>query len=657
MVAMPSSPPFAPFPPASIRFSLGPPEWEACLDAWLALAEHRLCLTSHEFLAAADKDKTLPVFLSTFYHELANLEPYDSSFGSSTAQSLRKASFKLAALMLTEVGAASQSLISWDFLSSFSYVHRRTSAIQQIMKSLWKRKEDTITTVLQTQKDFMIKSLDSSKPGDEIDLLTHLAPMMYASPSVGSLFMTGSDFLDSLATSYSRFSGQQQQLIVSVVYLGLIALVKIDTPNLSLLSDHLYGLKSQADGKVNGSSLLGDAVANTPLLRKLRQSIGTKTSGRLQTLFKSLEIYRSHRHANSTALNRRKRSKGKGKQIQPKGTLDVHRTSLVTQIQDFFPELGSGFVLKLLEEYEVDVEKVTAQLLDDSLPSHLASLDRSEQIRENDDDAQREIENLVPRSTPLLPPTFVPERRNVFDNDEFDRLEFNTSRLHIGKQNRSVTENDEPNKTAILSALATFDSDDDERDDTYDVEDVGGTIDSAHPDGEPGFAASITGETNDMALFSAYKASPELFARTNDIRRGPKRAALKVETGMTDEAIEGWAIMLQRDPRKLKRLEAQSGAFDGRQTELPSTAYREPVGGTEDEESDAMQHGERGGFRGRGRGRGGRGRGRGTAANVSDSANSAVANRRKEANKGSRANHNRRDQRAKKMNRAGAFPT
>ena len=90
---------------------------------------------------------------------------------------------------------------------------------------------------------------------------------------------------------------------------------------------------------------------------------------------------------------------------------------------------------------------------------------------------------------------------------------------------------------------------------------------------------------------------------------------LKRETGMTDEAIEGWAVMLQRDVKKQNRLESKlaldagmggtRGAAVG-QPELASTAYRRPnaktaVGEFEDAESDA---GSSTGARGRGRGRG-----------------------------------------------------
>jgi len=125
--------------------------------------------------------------------------------------------------------------------------------------------------------------------------------------------------------------------------------------------------------------------------------------------------------------------------------------------------------------------------------------------------------------------------------------------------------------------------------------------------------------------------------------------ALKEETRMTDEAIEGWGLMLLRDGRQMKRLEAKFSTFTGAQKELVGTAWRaSPQGsGTEDSDVDGNNRG-RGG-----RLRGGRGRGRGNVAGPSGEKETDQARQRKEANKGSRANHNRRDQRARKMARGG----
>jgi len=54
--------------------------------------------------------------------------------------------------------------------------------------------------------------------------------------------------------------------------------------------------------------------------------------------------------------------------------------SLISQVQDLFPDLGSGFVMKLLNQYDEDVEEVISHLLEGSLPAHLESADRTEQL-------------------------------------------------------------------------------------------------------------------------------------------------------------------------------------------------------------------------------------------------------------------------------------
>ncbi|TKA70041.1 hypothetical protein B0A55_07904 [Friedmanniomyces simplex] len=645
-------PPLAPLPPSNIRLSIAPEEWTACLEAWITLAEANLRLPSKQFASAASENGSLASFVPSFYRELVSGGPADDTLSGPKRRELQKTCFTLFDRMVAD-DVTPPALLSWNFLADVCLAHIRSVALSRLMNRLWKRKATVLEPTLQKRKEHITSTLDSAHPAAAIDDLTPLAPILRASADVGAFFITGSDFLDSLTSSYPKLlESEQRKALTTTAYTCLTSLVKLEHANISALSDSLYGLKRQVDGQVGTPTLLSDLVTNTPLLTKLRRSVSEKAAGRLMKLLDTLETYRMPSITRPRTYPRRT-NKGKGKAQHIDGEMRMHQMSLVTQIQDLFPDLGSGFVLKLLDEYDENVEQVTAHLLDDSLPAHLQALDRMEQGPGFATSPQEEIEHLAPRSTPPPPETFVPDRRNVFDDD--DLLTADTSRLHIGKRTQRA-ESGPANKAAILSALAAFDADDDERDDTYDGDDVGGTVDTAHPDGEPGPAAKVTQEENDMALFTTYRSSPELFGRTFDIRRGQARMALKAETGMTDEAIEGWAIMLQRDPRRLKKLQDQAGNFDGRQMELPGTAYRD---GTETEDSDAPGAGGRGGgFRGRGGfGRGGRGRGGrgGNVAGPSNEQGTAEAQRRKESSKGSRANHNRRDQRARKMARGG-FP-
>lgn len=151
---------------------------------------------------------------------------------------------------------------------------------------------------------------------------------------------------------------------------------------------------------------------------------------------------------------------------------------------------------------------------------------------------------------------------------------------------------------------------------------------------------------NEEALFAAYKQNPDAFNRDADTRRGRSRLTLKSETGMTDEAIEGWAIMITRDPRRLRRLEARFSVLDagGSQRELVSTSWRDSATATEDDSGAE----DGGGGLGNARGGGGGGRGRGDGGR-------GGGGRGRGKERGGRANHSRRNQRAKKMARGG-FP-
>lgn len=251
----------------------------------------------------------------------------------------------------------------------------------------------------------------------------------------------------------------------------------------------------------------------------------------------------------------------------------------------------------------------------------------------------------------------LPARRNVFDNDAFDRRAIDPSSLRRGRASPSQTADNllsappsSKAKAAILSALAAIDADDDERDDTYDVEDVGGTVDTAlYGSDERG---TDLRDGNEEALLVAYKQNPDTFDRDADTRRGKLRIALKSETGMTDEGIEGWAIMISRDPRRLRKLEAKYPLWDagGNQRELAPSSWRDSAPTTEDDSGAEESGGGSGNARGLGGSGGGGGigggRGRGDGGRGGGS-------RGRGKERGGRANHSRRNQRAKKMARGG----
>lgn len=684
-----SLPPFAPFPTAAWKELLSIDEWNASLGAWISLAEAHLSLSDAELSNKTLRDESVPQFLASFMRELASHG--SAQLGSSTpAKLLLKDCFLLAAKIL-KLSSPDDALLKWEFLSDFSRVYSK-KRVGDVLSHLSKPSQEALETSLAALKKFLIRNLDEGLKGDlkaVEERLARLNHLINTFSSAASFFLAGSEFLDGLITCFRIMNPPLREVIVTTTYLSLTGLTECDPPKFSMLIDQLYSLKTAAEAHKAGplklnDSLVAELVSTTPLLQQIEhklESSGTDNA-RAKNVLKDLATFKKPGAGmKPRRLIRRKIDKGKGKGKAPDdreglaGEVHVHRMSQITQVQDLFPELGSGFVSRLLNEYGDDTEQVIAHLLDDSLPSNLKGADRSEQLyvhvhvishyavdsltrhRPSTNAKPRRRSSLLPRSTPPL----IPTRRNVFDDDELDRLAVDTSRLHIGKKAPERTADDiladrstAPKKAAILAALAAFDSDDDERDDTYDAADVGGTVDTATTADEPV-------NDNEQALWKAYQADAKAFDRDQATRRGATRSKLKLETGMTDEAIEGWAVMLSRNANQLRRLEMKysaASAFTGQQNELTSTSWRANAAGSGTDMSDTDGGAGRGGRGGRARGGRGRGRGggRGGGGNVagpSGEHDTEQARRRKEASKSQRANHNRRDQRAKKMARGG----
>jgi activating signal cointegrator complex subunit 2 len=137
---------------------------------------------------------------------------------------------------------------------------------------------------------------------------------------------------------------------------------------------------------------------------------------------------------------------------------------------------------------------------------------------------------------------------------------------------------------------------------------------------------------------------------------------------MSDEQIEGWAVMLGRDKASLNRLEKKYSlafAFGGQQHKLAGTKWSGSRSGTATEDDDsgddgAVQGGSgsrgRGGPLGRGARGFGRSRGGSTSGPSSDPTTQAARRRKEQGRVRGGANHNRREGRARKIGRGMAGP-
>ncbi|KAA8592481.1 hypothetical protein FQN60_017936 [Etheostoma spectabile] len=138
--------------------------------------------------------------------------------------------------------------------------------------------------------------------------------------------------------------------------------------------------------------------------------------------------------------------------------------SLLTCIRDLLPDLGEGFLLACLHEYDYNSELVINNILEDRLAPNLDKLDRA-----------------MPRPVKEVLPDVLDVRSNVFDDDEKGESvrEMLNDKKHIAEQKSRYqayeTVVDEvviqPGESAETYGLD--DDYDDEYDDTYDMGQVG----------------------------------------------------------------------------------------------------------------------------------------------------------------------------------------
>ncbi|XP_021112838.1 activating signal cointegrator 1 complex subunit 2 isoform X3 [Heterocephalus glaber] len=156
----------------------------------------------------------------------------------------------------------------------------------------------------------------------------------------------------------------------------------------------------------------------------------------------------------------------------------VELDSLISQVKDLLPDLGEGFILACLEHYHYDPEQVINNILEERLAPALSQLDRSL------------ARQAKPDPTPLLT-----SRHNIFQNDEFDvfsRDSVDLSRIHKGRRKEGNTRSLLNDKRAVAAQRQRYEqysvvveevplqqgdyhgeNYEDEYDDTYDGNQVG----------------------------------------------------------------------------------------------------------------------------------------------------------------------------------------
>ncbi|KAJ3026965.1 hypothetical protein HK097_006269, partial [Rhizophlyctis rosea] len=221
----------------------------------------------------------------------------------------------------------------------------------------------------------------------------------------------------------------------------------------------------------------------------------------------------------------------------------------------------------------------------------------------------------------LVPETMLSTRRNVFDGDEFDvfaRGTVDRSKVVFGKKDENAEEviNDRTfvreNKASLLDTQ--YDDYDDEYDDTYDSTDIklAGTVELHMLDEDENLVDGKRVEEPEdpfaqfePELVGLYESNKGIFDK--GARKTPEREKFKKRTGMSDEQLEGWGKMFDRNPRRGKVMEKYEWRGN-------KAVEEDEAGDSGPQQNGGGNDGQRGGGRGGRGGRGGgidRGRGRG----------------------------------------------
>ena len=679
--------PLVHWPEPSVRSVLLPDEWLACLESWILAVEMRLRLPSMQFSELSSSSTTLGIaFVEAYIYDQEHENtpgPDQSSYSPETK--LWRATFLLTRRIMLEIEAKEHLLKNevLAFFSKFCIVYRSISTLKQTIEHAWRKNSFDLSAAVHRAKSAAIALLSPAKEHDIsaiLELLRHYSILTRILPEVGLVWLTGSDFLEGLDSTYDHVQNStqpHQEVLLALktsLYNSLLALVEVQPPQTSLLFDHLYALKKfQENHMINGRktpTLLANVLCSTALLKRLDQLVSGSHQKRGTDILNDFKEYRARGISLHPSFRRHKlrsKNKGKSKALSNSDAFDMNSLALISQVQDLFPDLSAEYISKLLTHFSDDVEAVTAALLEpESLPSALSQ----ESYEANaSDDVSLPTKRAVPTTN---------NRRNIFDGDDFSALRISSSQLHHGKRDERPSY-DVPSaansglKAAVFSALAGFDSDSDERDDTYDMADVGGTVDSTLPGTDDAEAQPIKrdlqskqeqdfrqSQENDLLLFRAWKSDQSTFLRDSKTRLSQPRTQLKRETDWTDEQIEGWAIMLQKDQGRIDRLERTlvlggGTANSARQSALDRTAWvaADVETGTEGtgippQNSGSVHRGDRGPYRGKA----------GDVAGPTRDSATQAARRRKEQGKSGRggSNHGRREGRARKMGRGFGAP-
>ncbi|KAI5793699.1 hypothetical protein DFH27DRAFT_140558 [Peziza echinospora] len=589
--------PVAPYPPASVRKTIPADQWATILSTYTALLQYHLSLPPADFQSTSATDTRLIAFLTAYIHELS-LAPSPPTPAESA---LRKLSFQLIHRLLSPPDDATtpppDQLLNGAFLLDLANAFPRSQSLRTLFSTLTTTHPTLLTTSLTTLKTSVVlpkitppppsqaRAVSAFDITDAQALLRRISILLLLLPYAGETFLAGSDYLDALADLHERYAASRAT-VLRAAYSAFAGVLRVpEKQNYSLLLDTLYEWAAHANG-THKHAFLTALVCETPLLRRLRTSLEemdpeTAGAGKVKLmdgLISKLQKYTPRADGRvRRPLNRSKKDKGKGKGKSLDPSFDVDQA--VAQVLEFLPTIPPAAIIDVLHEFSGDVQSVIQHFLEGgNTPAQEAQQKQWPSLPPSTTTTTTTTTTAT-TTTPL--PKWATSRKNIHDATPLPSLA-TPSTLHLGKKNPSLTADTllspptnstthTQKKLAIYAALSTilYNPDDDERDDTYDVEDVGGAIDAGEETPSSGGGVrkinappqppTVTKE--EEYLYALYTTDPTLFARDAETRRSKMRAESPANRARKEAHKSSRANHSRRDGRAKKMARGMAGGL------------------------------------------------------------------------------------------------
>ncbi|EMR08409.1 hypothetical protein PNEG_03245 [Pneumocystis murina B123] len=531
------------YPSRDLRVQIAEDEWKYALDMWIRCIEYFMGISDAEFECLLDdvESESLYIFIKNYLDAhtprkcVKLLDNIDNEEDDLLEKNLFSLLYRIFTLERPTTHIFKIPFVIFDFCTLFGF--SSATCVYFALENVYKYAKKEVFLQIQNVYENFRELMDKLVSLKDKELLED--PMMYrvafrslivfiqfCFPAT-CVFLQDEEFLRLMIRLYheSSVADEMKSDFLCLVYTLFTAFLSENEARLLIIKRFMW-LYEQLSLE---TALLHDLVLDTSIVERFYEVelFSEEIMSQLRVLRENNEINNSKKSLDSS--------------LDP----SIKRLSLISHIKDIFPDYSEEFIESFLKEYCDDVEAVIARILEDSFSSNIPSVDKkASNFKLNDGGLSKHVSKMLVDQT---------DDTNMFVDHP---------KIYKGKKIFETADDILKDKSFIREYKQTILdlellNQDDERDDTYDNVDGFINLESY----EEKSSNKLMNNMDEM-LYLTYIISPEVFERGSHIRRSSARIELRSKTGLSDEQIEGWKIMLDRNPKRIEKLENMFKFYD-----------------------------------------------------------------------------------------------